>query len=274
MDSAGVELKKIRLEKGLSLEEVHKKTKIDLNILKALEEDSLINLSPIYIKGFLKIYCKFLGVDPRDYIPSYKEPQTTPIYISGREEEPVSLLKTASSRLGSLKLKQIKTKTVVIFLLILIFFIGLFNLGKFLSSKRNLIFKKSKDMPAKIEKKETKAPTQTQAPKVVKPQAGSGPKNQEIIPVPPSATLGIGLGIHAKEDCFIQLKTDGKIVFQGVLKKGRSENWQAKNKIEFSLGNAGVVDLEVNGKRILPLGRRGQAVKNILIDKEGIKTKR
>ena len=58
MESPGARLKKIRLEKGISLEEVHKKTRIHLDLLKAIEEDSLINLSPVYTKGFLKIYCQ------------------------------------------------------------------------------------------------------------------------------------------------------------------------------------------------------------------------
>ncbi|MBI3991561.1 MAG: helix-turn-helix domain-containing protein, partial [Candidatus Omnitrophica bacterium] len=73
MESTGTKLKNLRLQKGLSLEDVHKKTKIHLNILKAIEEDSLVNFSPVYIKGFLKIYCKSLGVDPRDCISDYKE---------------------------------------------------------------------------------------------------------------------------------------------------------------------------------------------------------
>jgi len=74
MESTGSRLKKLRQEKGLSLEEVHKKTKIRLNILKAIEEDNIIGLSPVYIKGFLKIYCKFLGTEPKEYIPGYQEP--------------------------------------------------------------------------------------------------------------------------------------------------------------------------------------------------------
>jgi hypothetical protein len=72
----------------------------------------------------------------------------------------------------------------------------------------------------------------------------------------------------------MQLKSDGKVVFQGVLKKGRFESWQANTKMELSLGNAGVVELEVNGKLISNLGRRGQALKNILITKEGLAIKR
>ena len=60
------------------------------------------------------------------------------------------------------------------------------------------------------------------------------------------------------------------MVFQNILKKGRYESWQADQKIEFSLGNAGVVDLEVNGKLVSNLGRRGQVIKNIVITREGL----
>ena len=46
MESAGERLKKIRLERGLSLEQVHKATKVHLNVLKAIEEDNLVNFNP------------------------------------------------------------------------------------------------------------------------------------------------------------------------------------------------------------------------------------
>ena len=82
------------------------------------------------------------------------------------------------------------------------------------------------------------------------------------------------LTLHAKDNCFVQLKTDKKTVFQGILKKGRSESWSANERIDFSLGNAGVVELEVNGKFIPSLGRKGQALKNIVVTKEGLSIER
>lgn len=252
MESVGTKLKNLRLQKGLSLEEVHKKTKIHLNILKAIEEDSLINFSPVYIKGFLKIYCKFLGVDPRDYIPDYKEPKAKISYVSDFQEKPASSFKIPSFKL--LPLKAIHIKIIVTIILILIFTIGLFNLGKFISFKASWLSKRA-ELPAVISSK-----TDNRVPK---------PKLQNS----PAVKI-ITLDIHAKENCFIQVKSDGRVMFQNILKKGRSESWQAKDKIELSLGNAGVVELEVNGKRISGLGRRGQALKNILITKEGLSVKR
>jgi transcriptional regulator with XRE-family HTH domain len=250
MESAGARLKKIRLEKGLSLEEVHKKTKIHLNILRAIEEDSLIDFNPVYVKGFLKIYCKFLGVDSKDYIPAYKEPQSKVEYVLRFSQKPAPLFKTPSLKLSSLKAIRIKTKTIFTIILILVFVVVLFNLGKEVFLKRSFVSSRSGIASSKIDKTQIT-------------------KTQDV-----SAVKIIRLDIRAKENCFIQVKSDGRVVFQNILRKGRAESWQAMNKIELSLGNAGVVELEVNGKRISALGRRGQALKNILITKEGLSIKR
>jgi transcriptional regulator with XRE-family HTH domain len=273
MDSQqGARLKKIRLEKGLSLEEAHKKTRIELSTLKAIEDDSLINFSPVYIKGFLKIYCQYLGVDPQDYIPDYKEAPPVPAYLPGEDKEAAAPLFPATSQKRAY-FKGLSVKAVVIPLLLLLFFIGLFHMGKIFSSKRVHVAKKEKtaSVPGKKEKKEKSVKSPKAVVALPAPKEAAGPE----VSSPANATLGIRLGLHAREDCYVPyLKIDGKVIFQGVIKKGRSESWQAKEKIEFALSNAGVVDVEVNGKRILPLGRRGQAVKNIVVDKEGLKTKR
>lgn len=250
-ESPGARLKKIRLEKGLSLEEVQKKTKIHLNILKSIEEDNLINLSPIYIKGFLKIYSKFLGQDSRDFIPDYKEAKTKVEFRPKIDKKSTSFFKNVKVILGNFK-PGIKIKTVVIVLSIVIAATGLFNLAKMitLKTRRQAAKKESLTVFIPAEKKE------------MKPESTKVSKTQ--IPTV------IRLGIRVKDNCFIRLKTDGRLVFQGILKKGRFESWQAKEKIEFSLSNAGVVELEVNGKLISKLGRKGQALKNVLVTKEGL----
>jgi cytoskeleton protein RodZ len=276
MESIGTRLKKIRLEKGISLEEAQKKTKIQPDILRSIEEDSLINLSPVYTKGFLKIYCKFLGQDPKDYLPNYKESQSTPAHPASRavkKPEQPSFFKLASDKVSSLKIDWIKIKPVVISVLTVILLIGLFNLGKAISVG---IRKRPAGKERQVKAVMAKTKTKEELPQTTNTVAVKAAPLVQQTESAPKAELesGIRLGIIARENCYIPyLKADGMTVFQGVLKKGRSEIWQAKTKIEFSLGNAGVVDLEVNGRQILPLGRKGQAVKNIIIDKEGLKTK-
>ena len=256
-ESAGERLKKIRLEKGLSLEDIHKKTKIHLDILKAIEEESLLNINPVYFKGFLKIYCKFLGVDPKDYVADYREPQYTVASVSTKKENKTSKMPLSSSvsLLGFKFFKKINFRKVIrvflAFVVSLILLRGLFVFGRFVASKRVAVSEKDKGASPLLGKKGQKIKT-----------ASGAPANKIL-------SKTVRLGISAKGNCWLQVKVDGKIAFQQVLKKGRFENWEAKQKIELSVGNAGVITLEVNGQPIPPLGRKGQAVKNIIITRDG-----
>jgi len=86
---AGERLKKIRADKGIGLEEVAERTKVPLNILRAIEEGEFINLEPVYINGFIKIYCKYLGIDPSDFIKGLQKPQVT-MKLSDEEEKAIT----------------------------------------------------------------------------------------------------------------------------------------------------------------------------------------
>ena len=102
IETAGARLKKIRQERGLSLEDVQKKTKIHLNVLRAIEGDSISDLSPIYLKGFIKIYCSYLGLDVKDFTgPAAQPPKpvlnaTVGRPIGERIEKRASFIKNAS----------------------------------------------------------------------------------------------------------------------------------------------------------------------------------
>ena len=253
-ESTGSRLKKLRLERGISLEEVQKKTRIHLNILKAIEEDNLVSLDPVYIKGFLKIYCKFLNVDPREFIVDYKEPKVLSKYKEERETPPKTggLFKNGAFRLGSDGVSK-KIKGIFWILVVLVFIWGLFKLGQGLTGKVHFPAHKRMNVSAGV------------ASSLRRQEKLETVKTQEI-----PLLKNIRLGILSREDCLIQLKCDGHTVFRSILRRGRSASWQAKEKMELSLGNARVVELEVNGKRITGLGKRGKPLRNIVITREGL----
>lgn len=240
--SRGQRLRNLRESKGISLQEAHQKTKIHLRILNALEEDAVAQMSPAYVKGLLKIYCSFLGVDYKDFIEERPKEEV--------KEEGIPETAKIRPRLHLAKplidlslIKKIKLKPIIFIICLLALAIIAFKLGKSISAYR----------ATRPKKPVTKEAAPKQEVSVIKPIAGK-PK----------------LGIRAKEDCWLEVKTDGKVVFKNVLKKGDYEHWEAKEKIEFSVGNAGGIDVEVNGKLLPPLGRRGQVIKNIVITKEGL----
>ena len=63
--------------------------------------------------------------------------------------------------------------------------------------------------------------------------------------------------------CWTQVKADGKTVFEGTLQKGKTETWKAKEKLVITAGNAGAVELKINGKESGKMGDRGQVAEKI-----------
>ncbi len=62
--SVGELLRSMREAKKLTLTDVHQDTKMSLPVLRALEQDDFSAFeSEIYLKGFLKNYAKYLGID-------------------------------------------------------------------------------------------------------------------------------------------------------------------------------------------------------------------
>lgn len=62
--SIGERLKQIRIEKGISLEEISKRTRIRLSMLQALEEDDYSDIpSQTQVRGFLKLFSDYLEID-------------------------------------------------------------------------------------------------------------------------------------------------------------------------------------------------------------------
>lgn len=283
MVKTGEKLKNARLLKGISLEEAQKKTRIHLNILKALEEDSSISLSPVYRKGFLKIYCEFLGIDINEVLkPEQDKPQPQDMRVDAQFKQPGYSLRQVISRMIAglqpyITPKIILRAALVIFILIVAlklprivsnFKYGLSHRRQQISARQRAGKAKKLKTEASSKNKQTIYTTGTQ-PQASQVKAAS-PISASSSVKPEPALQVINLAMRARGDSWVQVKVDGKTVFQNVLKKNKSETWQAKAKIELSIGNAGVIDLEVNGKPISDLGRRGQSLKNVVITREGL----
>ncbi len=264
IETAGSRLKKLRQERGISLEDIQKKTKIHLNVLRAIEGDSISDLSPIYLKGFIKIYCTSLGLDPKEYIGLSIQAQKPPVLnatvgrlIGERIEKKPSFIKDASVKLVSLS-PSANFKKIIIFasLAVVVIFLGI-KLTKLISSHP----------PGRLERARIPAPVSTPNIAVKQNKAKQTSAQKDL-------TEGFTLGIFARSKSWITAKVDGKVIFHGVLARGRSESWHAREKVELSLGDAGAVELQVNGQRFDNLGRRGKPLKNIIINKEGLKISR
>ena len=275
IETAGARLKKIRQERGLTLEDIQKKTKIHLNVLRAIEGDSISDLSPIYLKGFIKIYCNCLGLDLKEYLgetsQSHKPVLNSAVGrdIGERVEKKPVLTKDFSVKFNAIRPSAGFKKIIVIAVIAVVFIFLAVKLVKLIS-----IWHKNASAKARLFIPAAKA----KAARDLLPKEVINKSSVKNIPKQSKAqkelAQGFILGVFARDKSWVSAKVDGKVVFHGVLTRGRSETWQAKEKIELSLGDAGAIELQVNDQRFTKLGRRGQSLKNIVINKEGLKISR
>jgi cytoskeletal protein RodZ len=72
MDEIGHILREARENKGLSLEEAQAKTRISVRYLTALENGQYSALpTAVHVRGFLRNYARFLGLDPQPLLTRY-----------------------------------------------------------------------------------------------------------------------------------------------------------------------------------------------------------
>lgn len=65
------DLKKKRLAKGVSLDEIHQKTRLPLQYLKAIEAGEMNKLPDAYARMYLRRYAKEIGVNPEEVVRDY-----------------------------------------------------------------------------------------------------------------------------------------------------------------------------------------------------------
>ena len=77
VETAGTKLRRMRILRQLSLEDVARGTRISVARLADLETDEYSNFPNIaYAKGFLRSYAKFLNLDLRAYLDAFEDAST------------------------------------------------------------------------------------------------------------------------------------------------------------------------------------------------------
>lgn len=72
MSGLGQQLRAIREQSGTTISEVAAATRLKTLVIDAMERDDFNRLiAPAYARGFYKLYCDYLGVDPAPFIAAY-----------------------------------------------------------------------------------------------------------------------------------------------------------------------------------------------------------
>lgn len=271
MDLLGEFLRRKREEKGKTLEEVAEATKININYLQALEKDNFSSLpGEVFIKGFLRHYSRYLGIDEQEVLKKYEEEK-------GEVQAPSKL--NTKFYVPEEEVKKITFKNWLIpaGIVILLFIIFVPRIKEKPPEPETLYTQETfQEQPTTqgIEQPSQEPLLDTAKPNLVRPKPpahkGTGAVVEEkTIPASPEESLLV-LNILAKETSWVLAYIDDNQIKDVLLQPGERISWKATKQFLLTLGNAGGVDLEFNGKPLEPFGPSGVVIKDILLSRSKI----
>lgn len=215
-----------RRELGYRIEDVVEKTKLYPSVIKDIEAGDFSNINKAYLKGFIRIYASFLEVDLGDALEDSE--------LSPAASLPKKEIKKEKKEIPP------RVKKVIVFSLAGIFV--LWGFGKIVRALGRKFHQKS--VSSQVVPKLEREKAQSSAP-----GAEAGPEkagSQSTVYAADEATLFL----TTKRQCYLKVKVDGKIFFEGVLDKGIAETWKGKKEIELKVSDGSAVLLDINGESI------------------------
>jgi cytoskeleton protein RodZ len=268
--SFGGYLRSLREGKGGSLEDMARSTRVGIRHLEALEEERLVDLpSPVFVRGFIRAYCGFLRENPEPALGRYAELAGTRAAAQAASAPPGARTTWAGSSM------------VVGLILLLVLGVGLIlvNLSVKKSGGTSLTTAKT-EVPA-LSTPPAVAPAPAPAAAPAPPASAPSVATEPARPTPPptssaatpppatrpsSGTAGTGgqrLVLRAVEPTWVRVQTDEGRVVEELLPAGASREWAAERRFLLTVGNAGGVELTLNGRTLPPLGPKGTVIQRL-----------
>ena len=258
-----------RERKGLSIKDVASATSIRALYIEGLESGDYSKLpAEVYIKGFIRNYASYLGLDPKEMMKEYlsenhpdklAEVEASEEAAQKMEEDrkehkedlfhetlAVASVSDDAEEISSSDLlnppahrhRRLNILVAGIILILVIAGAGYLLADSGPDSQQGTA---SKSAAQQDNAKEAQAAQTAEQEKQPEPQVD-------------------GVEVFAKfnERCWVQVKVDGKVEFAGVVEKGQTRQYKGSNEVSITAGNAGAVSYTVNGKDEGVAGEKGQ----------------
>ena len=242
--SLGSMITKARKDAGLSIDDLSAATNIRGTLLREMESNNFSQCGgETYARGHLRNIAIKLNVDPQDFLTAFEDEQ---MHVDRTMQD---LLVENNVMREPKEARKVSWKVLVTISVASLFVAGL---AQIIVSNDS-----SPDIPVALE--ETATPTES-------PEATPVPTATEEVTPTEEATVSTGQGVEvvinavrAKSWLFVS-DSSGRVLFSGQIAKGATETFTTDAQLNLKIGNAGGVDLSVNGKKIDSVGVDGQVV--------------
>lgn len=254
----GEELVRWRTGAGLTLEQIAAETKVSARILGALENGNYKHLpEKVFCRNFVRQYAAMVGADPQPLLAAFDQAWERHLLASGMHPALVEVEDEAVSR-------TIRWR----------FWVPI-GLGAAILLAVGVFILRGSPIAPDLKPDPRRAATMRPSPTAPLPIRGLPP-----LPSPTStqaaddaATEGghvsIRIVIRSGRECWFHARDRAGLQEQQLLGSGEQAELTLEEPVKLTLGNAGAVSLEVNGREFAELGSLGQVV-HLEISESGV----
>ena len=300
MLSVGAYLRQLREARGVSLEEIARITRVNPAYLQALEADDYASLPvPVFTRGFIRAYCQALG-EPPDQANALFDGRGEPSSPGADPAAPAPARSAGTPRPVS-ETPRNRGPVLVSFILLVVLGIALFAVTLALQSGREA--PESPRAARSTPLSEPSAVPTRPMPSVAVPGPGPvtggapasgatstpGVASTPGVPAPapaapsspasgavpqarpaPSApgTPGYRLVARTVEPTWMCVRTEDGKTSEETIPAGETREWFSTGPFTLTIGNAGGVALELNGRALPPLGASGVVIPRLVLPTE------
>jgi cytoskeletal protein RodZ len=305
MESVGEFFRQVRETKGLTVDEVASKTRIRSDFVKALEEGNFAKLpDQVFARGFVRSYARSLGLDEEDAIHRFVQSAGAFYEKQGeRERLRQRQIEEERRRKANRKAVGIAIAIAIITLIFLLSREQSATVVRrstvdqpppvkktmpFAKEGREAASKQDGELPPPISSmgKPLEAPppakaapdkpasaSVARAPLALEPSAVSaisspgsdGPLAGLSVDGPTGSDGPLVLDLEATELSWVVVQVDAGSPQEALLRPGEKAQWKAQDQFSVTLGNAGGVKAELNGKPQKPFGPSGKVVRDVVL---------
>ncbi|HEY9808856.1 MAG TPA: RodZ domain-containing protein [Halomicronema sp.] len=238
LDSLGAELRRVRQQQELSIEEVSARTMIGVRILQAIEEANLQELpEPIYIQGFIRKFANALGLNGATFASDFPT------------ETNMRLLNYGSW----IPLPGVQLRPIHLYAIYVLLIVSSVQGLSYMVNRSAIQASNLQDISEPVSEN-LLGPKPTPATQLTAMAASSQNSSKTV-----SEDKGqVRIGLTLKAESWIEVEADGKTAFEGMLPQGTQRTWFAKEQLIVRAGNAGGVLVAVNNGQAKQMGAPGK----------------
>jgi len=260
----GEELRRERELRDVSREQLASATKVSLRHIAALESGRYDQLpAGVFSKGFVRVIALHLGLDAERSVTAFRHVHACWEQECARRQHQATT-STAGLRLSQPR-RSVSSSTMLRGIAIALALAAVTGAAAFLRSRGA----------------GRRGPEASTAPLA---SAESGPASLALPPAVAAATVALPAGavlpgaasaagsrgrtltLSFRDDCWAEVLVDGRLVVRGLFPKGSRREFANGSTFTLTLGNAGAVDVIVDGRPLGALGGEHEIVKNYVID--------